>query len=101
MGRGSLLTPRAKFHSAKDVTALFDGRVPPEQLAKNAWWHFLSITVPGGEEDLLQVYDRLLVMFQDLRFADFPILEGPSEFVDAELLEDLSRLWPALAVENP
>ena len=97
MGRGSTPTPSAKFHTAQDVAALFEGRAAPEQFAKNAWWHFLSLTVAGGEEELVRVYDRLLVLMQDLRLADCPITENRPESLDADMLEDLALLWPPLA----
>ena len=96
MGRGAAATPRAKFHTAQDVAVLFEGRSAPELFAKSAWWHFAGVTVAGGEEELLRVYDRLLVMMQDLRIPDFPVVESRPEPLDAELLEDIARLWPPL-----
>lgn len=100
MGRGATLTPRAKFHTAQDVTALFDGCSAPEQFVKSAWWYFLSLTVAGGEEELLRVYDQVLLMIQDLRYAGFSIIESGPESLDAELLEDLARLWPPVVTNT-
>ena len=99
MGRGAIQIPRAKFHMATDVVALFEGRPVPEHFAKNAWWHFVSVTVTGGESELLTVYDQLLSMLHELRLADFPIVESRPELLDDATLTDLARLWPPL-VEN-
>ena len=99
MGRGPATTPRAKFHTVQDVVTLFQGRTAPEHFAKSAWWHFAGVTVAGGEEELLHVYDRVLAMVQDLRIPEFPVVESHPEPLNAELLEDIAILWPPL-VEN-
>lgn len=96
MGRGAMTTPRAKFHKAVDVATLFEGRPAPEQFLKTGWWHFLDVTVPGGERELLAVYNDTLRMFLELEIADFPITEEQPTELDEGLLEDLPRLWPPL-----
>ena len=94
MGRGTISTSRAKFHTTADVVTAFASRVPPEVLQRTAWWHFLGVTVSGGEADLLRVYGEILVMLQDLPFDGFPIEETAPEAVGAELLDDLALLLP-------
>ena len=53
MGRGAAATPRAKFHTAQDVAALFEGRSAPELFAKSAWWHFAEIGRESCRERVL------------------------------------------------
>lgn len=96
MGRGAVATPRAKFHKAVDVAALFEGRSAPELFVKTGWWHFLDVTVPEGEQELLAVYSSILRMLIDLEISDLHITEEQPIELDEELLEALPRLWPPL-----
>src|SRR3546814_718110 len=97
MGRGELGTPRAKFHKRDDVVALFEGREAPDALAKSAWWYFASITTAGGAVELEDVRGRVLSMLAKLEYSECSVSEGEQVLVDEALLEDLARLWPAIA----
>lgn len=56
----------------------------------------MDLTVPGGEDELVEVYNTLVRAFRDLDIPDFPIVESGAEVLDGELLDDLARLWPSL-----
>ena len=99
MGRSADPLPRAKFHKADDIAVLFEGRAVPDALSKTAWWHFVDITMPGGEGELQRVHERLIELLRDLHFGDFPIVQANPEQVSEDMLDDIARLWPAL-VEN-
>ena len=97
MGDSSIGTPRAKFYNTMDVANLFPGRtLPPALFHKTAWWHFVGMTVPGGETGLLRAYSDIVSMFRDLNFQGFPIVESPSEALTEADVEDLATLWPVL-----
>lgn len=105
MGRGNPPagpTPRARFHTSANVSDLFinAGRPAPGSLQKTAWWHFKAITVPGDAPELLAVHDRIVQQLQALALDSFPVVEGPTEELTVELVEDLALLWPPLAVEE-
>src|SRR3546814_18223251 len=51
MGRGAVALPKAKFHKAIDVATLFKDVAAPAQFMRNSWWHFLDVTVQGGERE--------------------------------------------------
>ena len=101
MGNGSIRTPKGKFHHVLDISAMFSGRpTPPPLCHKSAWWHFMGVTVSGGTEELLTLYDNILGMLYDLAFDNFPVVEAPAEQLTEELLEDLALLWPALVEQG-
>ena len=60
----------------------------------------MGVTVSGGTEELLTLYDNILGMLHDLAFDNFPVVEAPAEQLTEELLEDLALLWPALVEQG-